>query len=116
MPETPQAPPPSEPKIEALLNAAIAAAVAAFEGQRPTPSTLARMGQFARDAVCVQADLGMWREWTIADHRDFDELQCTFEIRSNGLLAPQYIAPVWDFRGTPLKFLATSPAQPPVRA
>lgn len=96
-----------EPKIEALLNQAIASAVDAHVGLPATTSNLKSLSNHARLIVCAQAEAGMWREWTIVDARDFQYLSCTFERRATSVLPGPLIVPRWDFTRTPLKFLAT---------
>lgn len=131
-PQQPAAPP--EPKIEALLNHARDLTVKMFHGKTATKKTLDLMGAFALAVVRTQADAGLWSEWAIARAADLAALRCTFEVRQPRLIdacpfgvdgkpraaggawvAPVWVAPVWDFKETPLAFLATEPAPPPVQ-
>jgi hypothetical protein len=121
-PQQPAAAPP-EPKIEALLSHARGLAVKVFHGKPATPDNLRLMADFALATVRAQADNGMWAEWGVTSKGELDGLRCAFELREPSLLVRpaataggRYIAPVWDFKATPLRFLATEPAPPPVAA
>lgn len=99
----------SEPRIEELLNQAVSAGVRAVEGELVTTRNLARAAWVAREAVLVQADLGMWREFAVVDRLDLTGLTCEFVVTARGPLnVPQYIAPRWNFSRTQLRFLATT--------
>lgn len=102
-----------DPEIEALLNAARVAAINDVEGMPATRAILELAGARARDHVLVQADLGMWRKWSITSGQDIKDMKCTFELRAAGLVAAtagasrEPIVVRWDFKHTPLWFLET---------
>lgn len=100
-------PAPPEPKIEALLNQAIAIAVHAFDGQTATEKVLAGMAKFTRAAVNAQADAGLWHEWSIKDSRDLAGLVVEYTVRERSLVKQAPIRVRWDFKNTVLRYLAT---------
>lgn len=95
-----------DPEIEALLNAARVAAINDVEGMPATRAILELAGARARDHVLVQADLGMWRKWSITSGQDIKDMKCTFELAPS-LVQAHPIRAVWDFKHTPLWFLET---------
>lgn len=99
-----------EPEIEELLNMARDAGISAVVGRPATRSNLAIAAHVARQTVLAQADVGMWRKWTIEDAREFAELGCEFEIAPPSLRDndPHPIRVRWDFKRTPLRFLETA--------
>lgn len=96
-----------EPEIEALLNAARDAAIRDVDGLPATREILELAGARARDAVLIQADLGLWRAWSIECGRDLVNLKCTFELAPASLTPGPPIRVRWNFTHTPLWFLET---------
>lgn len=96
-----------DPEIEALLNAARVAAINELEGLPATRDLLELAGARARDHVLVQADLGLWRRWSITSGQEIANMKCTFELTPPSLVETHPIRVRWSFLHTPLWFLET---------
>lgn len=96
-----------DPEIEALLNAARVAAITELEGLPATRDLLELAGARCRDHVLVQADLGLWRKWSITTSAELAPMACRFELAPPSLVQTHPIRVVWDFKHTPLWFLET---------
>lgn len=94
-------------EIEALLNAARDKAIRDVDGMPATREILELAGAVARDALLLQAELGLWRKWSISSGQELAAVKCTFELVPPTLIPGPPIRVRWNFTHTPLWFLET---------